>query len=197
MELERPLVHDLRTGWQVGLVVVCGGGGGSQAKGCLAPRAWQSSSICPIARLPPHAPPSLLLLLQVALYPFQADVQHSGWEGFTLHLQHAPFRAHFVVDGYNGIYYSGCANCWARDVSGAGLGGTVGQSRGGGAVQFKCAAGAATCPPLTPLTPLTLPPLLLLLLLQIKILNADMAGEAFGADFVTFAGIQLDVTAPR
>lgn len=39
---------------------------------------------------------------QVVLHSFQAEVQHSGWEGFTVHFQHAIYRSHFDVSAHEG-----------------------------------------------------------------------------------------------
>ena len=36
---------------------------------------------------------------QVGVYAFRQDVQHSGWEGLTLHFRHTVYPSHFVVEG--------------------------------------------------------------------------------------------------
>ncbi|KAL4435853.1 hypothetical protein ABPG77_000615 [Micractinium sp. CCAP 211/92] len=53
---------------------------------------------------------------QVEVHEFKQAVQHSGWEGLTLHFALVPYPAHFTVAGMNGFYLTGAANCWVRDV---------------------------------------------------------------------------------
>lgn len=48
---------------------------------------WAASSVCPIFPLLPSPSP------------------HAG-----------PFDHHFVVRGFNGLYYVGAANCWAKNL---------------------------------------------------------------------------------
>ncbi|KAL4427839.1 hypothetical protein ABPG75_001928 [Micractinium tetrahymenae] len=68
IELERPLLYDLRLEWEPGV------------------------------------------------YSFEQAVQHSGWEDFTVNFAWTPYPSHFVVEGMNGFWFSGTANCWVRNV---------------------------------------------------------------------------------
>lgn len=47
----------------------------------------------------PRPRSSVFVSIQVGVYAFHQDVQHSGWEGFTLHFRHTPYPSHFVVEG--------------------------------------------------------------------------------------------------
>ncbi|PSC76403.1 Zinc finger CCCH domain-containing 64 [Micractinium conductrix] len=53
---------------------------------------------------------------EVSVYSFQASVQHSGFEGFTIEFQLGPYPSHHQALGYNGIFTSYCANSWVRNV---------------------------------------------------------------------------------
>ena len=92
---------------------------------------------------------------------------------------------HLVAYGYNGVNMVGVANCWARSVSGA------------GAVLLPTRVVGEALPHPTSSHHAHLAAMLCLQLLQLKFVNADVGILLSSTDFMTVAGIQADVTAPR
>ncbi|KAL4458886.1 hypothetical protein ABPG75_013751 [Micractinium tetrahymenae] len=50
------------------------------------------------------------------IYSFNPEVQHSGFEGFTVLFANGPYPEHHTAYGYNAIGIDEGANCWVRDV---------------------------------------------------------------------------------
>lgn len=89
VELERPLLYDVRPEWQASrcLCPCCASGAGPS----WCRHLWETHRhLCP-----PHphpTPPTHPHTPQVYIYSFETPLQHVGYEGFTVQFEHGAWR---------------------------------------------------------------------------------------------------------